>query len=356
MNSKDLVVIKLAALGDTAMACQSLIQVYEYGLWPKESRLHWIIDPSYISLAKALLKVVPIEVTFHPFPSKQLLKGTLIEKVKSTLRLIRIVRFIRPSSVAIFHRDRRYGTILKFTSNAKICNLELRQQQEVSLYVETMRKCLPRIDTVINQAVGSYSGEFNSKAKLCGVLVGGGKNQNVNFEEKKWPHLAKFCSQLLMADPQWTILLYGSPEDRQMSIQLMEEIEKSGISRDRIRNRTGVLPLEELPSELGALNVFVSVDSGLAHIAAASMVKEGQKIITLFGPTDSKCWAPTPRGGAQSIILNRQATCAPCYHNDGNFAVCNQSGERFRHCMNDISSESVVKAVLEVNGSVTKQF
>jgi heptosyltransferase-2 len=61
-----------------------------------------------------------------------------------------------------------------------------------------------------------------------------------------------------------------------------------------------------LPALLAELDVLVSGDTGVAHLAAAL----GTAVVTLFGPTDPALSAP--RGAAR--VVRNPVPCAPCFY------------------------------------------
>jgi heptosyltransferase-2 len=61
-----------------------------------------------------------------------------------------------------------------------------------------------------------------------------------------------------------------------------------------------------LPGLLAELDVLVSGDTGIAHLAAAL----GTPVVTLFGPTDPALSAPRGR----AVALSHPVPCAPCFY------------------------------------------
>ena len=61
-----------------------------------------------------------------------------------------------------------------------------------------------------------------------------------------------------------------------------------------------------LPALLSELDVLVSGDTGVAHLAAAL----GTPVVTLFGPTDPRLSAP--RGPGR--VMTHPVPCAPCFY------------------------------------------
>ena len=92
-------------------------------------------------------------------------------------------------------------------------------------------------------------------------------------------------------------------------------------------------PLPELAAILNRCSVFVGNDSGITHLAAAA----GVPVVSLFGPTDPRVWAPR---GKDVTILGGGAACSPC------------SREKMRNCahqtcLEQISVEEVYEAVVQ---------
>jgi heptosyltransferase-2 len=88
---------------------------------------------------------------------------------------------------------------------------------------------------------------------------------------------------------------------------------------------------ELLPALLVEIDVLVSGDTGVSHLAAAL----GTPVVTLFGPTDPALTAP--RGPAR--VVRRPVPCAPCP-----YRVC-----PIEHpCLMGIQATAVLEEALEV--------
>ena len=61
-----------------------------------------------------------------------------------------------------------------------------------------------------------------------------------------------------------------------------------------------------LPALLSELDVVVSGDTGVAHLAAAL----GVRVVSLFGPTDPRLSAPRGR----TTVVTHRVPCAPCFY------------------------------------------
>jgi heptosyltransferase-2 len=139
---------------------------------------------------------------------------------------------------------------------------------------------------------------------------------------KLWPldRVAECCRMLAGAGAA-TILL-GAPSDAEAAATVLAAAPAlSLVGRDRPAL---------LPALLAQLDVLISGDTGIAHLAAAL----GTPVVTLFGPTDPALSAP--RGPAE--ILTHPVPCAPCF-----YRVC-----PIEHpCLRDIEPAEVCARALE---------
>lgn len=70
-----------------------------------------------------------------------------------------------------------------------------------------------------------------------------------------------------------------------------------------IKNLCGALSFDEIIALISQMDLVFGVDSGFGHVAAAF----NKKVVTLFGPTSSRQWAPI-----NSYVLSSQLECSPC--------------------------------------------
>lgn len=72
-----------------------------------------------------------------------------------------------------------------------------------------------------------------------------------------------------------------------------------------IINLTGRLNIAETVRELSKIQLLVTTDSGIMHIAYGL----GISTVSLFGPGIEEKWAPK---GKNHIIINKRLPCSPC--------------------------------------------
>jgi heptosyltransferase-2 len=100
-------------------------------------------------------------------------------------------------------------------------------------------------------------------------------------------------------------------------------------------NLAGKTSLRELMSLLKLCRVLLTNDSGPMHVAAAL----GTPVVVPFGSTSPELTGPGLPGDSRNRVLKSDAPCAPCF--------LRECPIDFR-CLNGISVERVVEAVLEV--------
>lgn len=329
-----IVIVKLAAIGDVVMACRAINDWYREV--DTELELHWIIDRGLKPLAERLLLLK--KVHWKTIDSSQIFQGSFAAKAREALKISKYVAKIRPDHVVLLHRDKRYRYFLRPTFRGTLVCIEENQRHEIDVYSAALAQ--------LGLNAGVRSVEFrkdqtSATKNRIGVLIGGAKNQKLTYREKRWPHIKKFILALNELEST-TIVLYGSNDD----LPEAEEVLNVLPNPSRVENNVGRLSLDELPNSFLSLESFVSIDSGLAHIASMVMDAPSQRVVVLFGPTSPDKWAPRPSGQGVVEIIYEKVECSPCYKGDGNFVPCLHSGEKFQKCMSGISVSDVIKAVV----------
>lgn len=141
---------------------------------------------------------------------------------------------------------------------------------------------------------------------------------------KRWPteHFAAVARQKHAEG--WQVWLFGSEKDRAVTEQI--DALSGGICRDF----AGLTSLAEAVDLLSQVDVVVSNDSGLMHVAAAL----DKKLIALYGSSDPN-FTPPLHHAARIISLNLE--CSPCFERE-----CPLGHTR---CLSDISPERVLTAL-----------
>lgn len=142
-------------------------------------------------------------------------------------------------------------------------------------------------------------------ARLVGIHAGwGGRKHSLEQTRlRTWPSdrfagIARWLAESARAQ----VVLTGSFDDRPMTEFIAQ---RAGIP---CLNLAGELSLLELAALIRRLELYVTVDSGPAHMAAAL----GTPLVTLWGPGIFEQTRPLP-GRGPVYILYKHVHCAPCY-------------------------------------------
>ena len=102
-----------------------------------------------------------------------------------------------------------------------------------------------------------------------------------------------------LADKGAAVVLLGAPSDAEAAASVTTAAPAASlVGRDRPAL---------LPALLAEVDVLVSGDTGVAHLAAAL----DTPVVTLFGPTDPRLSAPRGRAVA---VATHPVPCAPCFY------------------------------------------
>ena len=129
------------------------------------------------------------------------------------------------------------------------------------------------------------------------IAIGAG---STNSLAKRWPveYFAKLCDVLSSAFGAQVVLL-GAENEVDVGAQL------SKLSGAKVLDLTGKTDLSEATATLAIVDLFVSNDMGLAHIAASL----GTPTLTIFGPTNETATAPL---GPNARFVREVVECSPC--------------------------------------------
>lgn len=123
---------------------------------------------------------------------------------------------------------------------------------------------------------------------------------------KLWPvsHWKELLAQL-MAEKNLHFFVIGDRESHQIFQQLSSQMESNYA--DRITPLCEKLRLSQVGTFLRLCDLFISVDSGPVHIAAAHSVKT---MVLFSGTTEPEIWRPW---SSQAMVLNHHVNCSPCH-------------------------------------------
>jgi heptosyltransferase-2 len=150
---------------------------------------------------------------------------------------------------------------------------------------------------------------------------------------KRWP-VERFIAAAREIQKQTNCvwLIFGSKDDKAIAEQIQSAI---GNRQSAIFNFAGRTSLRELIALLKLCRVLLTNDSGPMHVAAAL----GTPVVAPFGSTSPELTGPGLPGDLRHRLLKSDAPCSPCFLRECPIDL---------RCMNGISAERVVEAVVEL--------
>ena len=129
-------------------------------------------------------------------------------------------------------------------------------------------------------------------------------------------------------------LIFGGKGDAAITSQIVSQLPTSS---SQLLNLSGKTSLRELMALLKCCRVLLTNDTGPMHVAAAL----GTPVVVPFGSTSPELTGPGLPGDSRHRLLKSDVPCSPCF--------LRECPIDFR-CMNGISVERVVEAVLQTAG------
>lgn len=151
------------------------------------------------------------------------------------------------------------------------------------------------IATGLNGGLSAALSDFKAgKRAVLGIFTG------ATVPERRWG-VNKFAALAgeLSREDIGIVLLGGGQEKR--DAEAFSRTREDGFVLDLI----GKTPLRETASVISGLDLFISGDTGLMHIAYGA----GTPTVSLFGAGIQEKWAPR---GDDHIVINRNVPCSPC--------------------------------------------
>lgn len=128
---------------------------------------------------------------------------------------------------------------------------------------------------------------------------------STNSRAKRWPAENFACvADMLLDEADVNVVLVGSNEERDVADRVFE------LSNFKPVNLAGRTDLAEAVATLAAVDLLISNDMGLAHVAPAV----GTDTIVIFGPTNPETTRPF---SDRSLVIRRDdVDCSPCMLRD----------------------------------------
>lgn len=253
------------------------------------------------------------------------------------LKKVSYLKYLWPKKVKF------YGTLENYPIE---CMNNMAPSKNKYQFVQGPTKCTHRI--IENYNLLKTQKLLHNDNNLClqGLSVKDNENSNNNQTSYIVVHtgLVEHSKEKTMEMAYWIHLLRGLKNRIEHEIIIIGSIyEKQNvdsilslIDNEKINSLCGEKNLIETMQIINKAEMVLSVDSGMAHLAAS--IKK--KLVTLFGPTDYNNISPV---GTHGLIISNRLECSPCYWSD-NFYKCPYN----RKCLNEIDQEIIINSVLKV--------
>jgi lipopolysaccharide heptosyltransferase II len=203
------------------------------------------------------------------------------------------------------------------------------------LGLETNYSSAPILD--VSEADNQYASKYleannvDQNELLIGMQPGSGNNMLC----KRWPveNFAKLAD-ILISKYKAKIIFFGGGDNKTLLSSIVSLMMRKPliICGEKLLRTSAIIE---------KCNIFISNDSGLAHIAAAV----GVPVVSMFGATNPARTGPC---GKDVIIVKNNAPCAPCH--TFKTARLNNCPIKTNICMKSISVENVLDAIEDQMG------
>ncbi|HQZ97378.1 MAG TPA: lipopolysaccharide heptosyltransferase II [Pyrinomonadaceae bacterium] len=193
---------------------------------------------------------------------------------------------------------------------------------------DTVSAAFPDISLEVSQERRSEAtsklAEFGVDPLKMTVAFGVG---STNSRAKRWP--AESYAELadrLQSDADVNLILIGAKDESDVAAKVWE------ICTIKPINIAGKTDLSEAVSILASIDLLISNDMGLAHVAPAV----GTETIVIFGPTNPETTRPFSE---KAVLIRKDVDCSPCMLRD-----CPID----HRCMTQVSVDEVFNAATEM--------
>ena len=326
MRSRNILVIKLGALGDVVLSLpqmMKLVEVYAH------DHVTLLTAPDFAELVAGL----PLQVvTFRRKGLVEMLRVVrwllgqqfdVVYDLQGSLRS-RVMTLLTQADKRV---GRRPGIAYTHTPVVPATGLHAFDRFNAVLVAGGVEAAVPRLQLPVSASVTSRVATWLQQQGLAGeklVLVHAGSSRG--WPAKRWheEYFRLLAGSLEAAG--LAVVWIGGEDERSLNARLAAQV---GV------DATAVFGLAELLALAEHAVFVVTNDSGPMHVLSAAALP----VYAFFGPTD---WRRSHALGQAGRVLFNKVPCSPCH-----LPVC--PPERGHACMQDITPETVL-ARLEADG------
>jgi len=320
MRGKNILVIKLGALGDVALSLPHIMKLAEAHA---DDHVTLLTAPAYAELAAGL----PLQVVGF--------------RRKGFVEMLRLLRWLLGQQFDVVYdlqdslrsrvmtqltqAERRVGrrSALAYTHApmAPTTDVHAFERFNAVLLAGGVEAASPRSRLPVSDTAASRVANWLQQQGLAGkkpVLLHAGSSSG--WPAKRWPESYFISLAVSLQNSGLHIVWIGSEDERSLNARLAAH---AGV------DATAGFGLAELMALAAQALFAVSNDSGPMHVLSAA----GLPVYALFGPTD---WQRSHAAGQAGRVLFRKVSCSPCY-----LPVC--PPQRQRVCMQGITPATVMQ-------------
>jgi len=339
-----ILILPLYGIGDTLMTTPAIETL-------KKSIDCWIVNLCMFRSTYEVLKNNPFidELIYFPFFERGILKSLKfifslrkfdcsINFYPSNRKQYNVLSFLAGAKIRIGHRYlKRDLQELNFLKNRTV-------KEDPNLHnVEENLRLLEFLGIKINEPGQmriyldeeeiEYGKGFVMKHSNRAIKVGvhTGTSSFKGHRQRRWDK-EKFV-ELINSLPDYDFFLFGTEEEKEENQYI--------FSNAKYRNVVVVenTPIRLVASIIRQMDVFLSNDSGLMHLAAAT----GTPVVAIFGPTNPAWVSPW---GVRHRIVRAGLPCSPCFYYSPEPLRC-KTNRNFQ-CLREITVNMVKEALFDL--------
>lgn len=335
-ESPRVLILKLAAMGDTVMASTLVGAVRDRR---PDARITWLTAQALLPLVRRFAGVDEV----LGVDADALLAGRGLQRVRAGLRTMWTLGRGPFDLALIAHGDARYARLLLGARVRATRALHGEYGPRPGMWHGAEYARL--VDDVWSHGRAARAGASNAPPRLASlrwsegaaparararhVLLAPGGARNVLRDNplRRWPvaHWVALARQLHASGCRLTII--GAGSDAADAAPVLQAVPSAA-------NAVGTDSLERLLARIAAADAIVTHDSGTLHLAQLT----DTPAVALFGPTPPSSFV-APQARVTIVSAASGLACAPCY--DGrDYAPC-----ALNRCLTDVPAERVAAAV-----------
>ncbi len=328
MTSKRALIIKMGAIGDVITTVPAARALYEQGY-----EIHWVCGKAVLQLLASYSWINPI-----PVDDAAILKGSLVKRIASIVRLWRKVALRRWKLVAILYFDWRYRLLLLPVRADRKVALDNRRRQTSLITVRSYSDEFARImlgleDECRPTGLGPLRPDKvppsplppKQLVKRAAIVPGGTSNLISQQTLRRWPIANYVALTAKLLERNWEVVLIGGSGD---------EWVRSHFQNMNVTDCIARFSLLEVIGLFDACDVVVSHDTGPMHLAGLSH----SPLVAIFGPSNPGHVLPR-RPDVIGMWGGKEYACRPCY-DLRTYADCKSAG-----CMQEVTVSDVIRQI-----------